>query len=76
MLKRRSKHHAPNDLPEMCDSTLERICKQSERDRDLTIKVVAWISRARCPLTVDEVRHALSLLLNIPMRKTVPANWI
>jgi hypothetical protein len=51
----------PNYLPEMYDSTLERICKQSERDHEHAIKVVAWLSRARRPLTVDELRHALSV---------------
>jgi hypothetical protein len=49
------------DLFETYDSTLERICKQSERDRELGIKVMAWISHARRPLTIDELRHALSI---------------
>jgi hypothetical protein len=51
----------PNDLLEMYDSTLERNCKQSERDRELATTVVAWISRARHPLAVDELRNALTI---------------
>jgi hypothetical protein len=51
----------PNDLAEMYNSTLERIGKQSERDRELAIKVMAWISRSKRPLTIDELRHALSI---------------
>ena len=51
----------PNNLAEMYNSTLERIGKQSERDRELAIKVMAWISRSRRPLTIDELRHALSI---------------
>ncbi|CZR49119.1 uncharacterized protein FPRO_12555 [Fusarium proliferatum ET1] len=43
------------------DTAMERILSQSPSHRDLAKRVIAWITCALRPLTVEELRHALAV---------------
>jgi ankyrin repeat protein len=51
----------PNDLSQLYQETLQRIKKQSPKRSELGMSVLGWISYAKRPILVDELRHALSL---------------
>ncbi|KAI9774836.1 MAG: hypothetical protein M1840_000052 [Geoglossum simile] len=50
----------PNGISELYTETLQRIRKQSPRRSKLGMTVLAWISYAKRPMLVDELRHALA----------------
>lgn len=51
----------PAELDEVYRQTLERIRKQAGDDGPLGMRILSWISHARRPLSVDELRHGLAV---------------
>ncbi|KAI9878652.1 MAG: hypothetical protein M1830_000323 [Pleopsidium flavum] len=51
----------PPDLTQIYQETLTRIKNQAEPDNLLGMRILQWISHAKRPLLVDELRHALAV---------------
>jgi ankyrin repeat domain-containing protein 50 len=51
----------PNDLSQLYEETLQRIKKQSPKRSELGMAVLGWISYAKRPILIDELRHALAV---------------
>jgi hypothetical protein len=51
----------PDDLDGLYEETLRRIKKQSPKRQALGMTVLGWISFAKRPILVDELRRALSV---------------
>jgi hypothetical protein len=51
----------PEKLDRTYDEAIERIRSQNKEDVDLAQRVLSWISFALRPLTVAEIRHAISV---------------
>ncbi|KAJ6551881.1 ankyrin repeat-containing domain protein [Mycena capillaripes] len=51
----------PIDLEHTYDEVMERINRQSEDDRKLALRTLLWITNAKRPLRVPELREALSI---------------
>ncbi|KAL6713765.1 hypothetical protein ACLMJK_008257 [Lecanora helva] len=51
----------PKELDELYEDTLARIQKQPGEDGELGMRIIAWITHARRPLTVDELCHGLAV---------------
>lgn len=45
----------------MYDTTIERIKRQGAQRSELALTVLGWVSHARRPLLIDELRHALAV---------------
>jgi hypothetical protein len=54
-------NNLPNDIDEIYNQAMERIGRQSNADRELAERVLSWITYARRPLTVEELRYALAV---------------
>ena len=54
----------PTKLEETYGDTVNRIKKQAGTDGALGLRILQWVSSAKRPLTVDEIRHALALELD------------
>lgn len=48
----------------MYDTTMERIKRQGAQRSELALTVLGWISHARRPLLIEELRHALAVDFN------------
>lgn len=53
--------HLPRELDSMYLETVERIQSQDEDDVRLARQVLSWVSFAFRPLTLDEIRHAVTV---------------
>ena len=51
----------PRELDELYRQTLERIQKQAGDGGALGMRILSWITHARRPLSVDELRHGLAV---------------
>lgn len=51
----------PRELDQVYEQTLQRIRKQAGDDGQLGMRVLSWITYARRPLSVDELRHGLAV---------------
>ena len=51
----------PRELDDLYRETLERIRKQPGEDGTLGMRVLSWITHARRPLSVEELRHGLTV---------------
>ena len=51
----------PRELDDLYRETLERIRKQPGEDGMLGMRVLSWITHARRPLSVEELRHGLAV---------------
>ena len=51
----------PKGLDELYKATLERIQKQAGNDGALGMRVLSWITHARRPFSVDELRYGLAV---------------
>ena len=54
----------PAGLDELYRQTLERIKKQAGDDGVLGMRILSWITHARRPLSVDELRYGLAIEFN------------
>ncbi len=54
----------PRELDELYRQTLERIQKQASDDGLLGMRILSWITHAKRPLSVDELRHGLAVEYN------------
>lgn len=53
--------HGSTNLKNQYDSAMDRIKNQDGDARDLALKVLAWLTRAKKLLKVDELLHALAV---------------
>ena len=51
----------PRELDELYRQTLERIRNQAGDDGALGMRILSWITHAKRPLSVDELRHGLAV---------------
>ena len=51
----------PGELDELYRQTLERIRNQAGDDGELGMRILSWITHARRPLSVDELRYGLAV---------------
>jgi plasmid replication initiation protein len=51
----------PNDIDDIYNQAMERIERQPKPDKELSERVLSWITYACRPLTVKELQHALSV---------------
>jgi hypothetical protein len=52
----------PQRLDDAYDEAMERIERQSKDDSELAKRILSWLTCARRPLKVDELRYALAVL--------------
>ncbi|KAJ7444177.1 ankyrin repeat domain-containing protein [Mycena latifolia] len=58
---REALQHLPKDLQHTYDDAMERINHQTEEDRQLGMLALTWVANAKRPLSVAELREALSI---------------
>lgn len=51
----------PTELDDLYRETLDRIKKQPGDDSELGMRVLSWVTHARRPLSVEELRHGLAV---------------
>jgi DNA-binding transcriptional regulator GbsR (MarR family) len=61
----RALENLPEGIDEIYNDAMERIEKQNEVNKRLAKRVLAWITHARRPLTVEELQHALAVSANM-----------
>ena len=54
----------PQKIDELYKLTLERIQRQAGDDGTLAMRILSWITHARRPLSVNELRHGLAVEYN------------
>lgn len=58
---RQALQHLPTDLNRTYDDAMDRINHQNEDDKHLARMVLIWVSKAKRPLSVAELREALAI---------------